>query len=311
MEKNRNISVAVLSALAAAFIPASVQEKIAIGALTVVCFFIFDILFRSSRQYLVPAFQILFSFVVLATFFEAFALGFLGNRLLPFPAAIVSSFLMSQQVRGNQDRAEIGLLFLIFLSLLVGIQQSAVFAWAVLTRGGGLWCAQLLVLAVIQIWFYRISSRRFFRLFIFYWAGLYFGLLAAEIIRRYFSEIGMEWWQTVAASVIGFSIGETALLLSRANAVLAEKRQQIFPSFFSVSVLFVMLVWLSQEPPVSSSEAHTLALQICSGSMFITLFLIGIWEKLALYDLPGRIRGFPMLLITAFLFWMGLAGWFR
>jgi len=170
------------------------------------------------------------------------------------------------------------------------------------------WCALLLSLAVIQIRFYNLTSARFARTAGGYWAMIYLGLVSSETIRHLFTETGLAWWTGVVVAFIGFLIGEAfSTLLSLEGKVVPAKARQL-PSFFTMSLLFIILARVTMPHPFLVDDSHTDIVYLSLGSTLFPLLMSGISERLTLGDTPPIWRGLPILLISAALLLVGVYG---
>ncbi len=164
------------------------------------------------------------------------------------------------------------------------------------------WYATLTLLAVMQIWFYRIDVKRAAAGFLFYWGSIYLGLLSSEFASKALSEFEIEWWIPVMICLASVTIGETAEVLAASVGKSVEKRRQSLPSFFTFSNLYLALVWLSlwHHPFLYQSQVEMMV--IATFSFLFLIILCGIRDRLTLYDIPKYLRELPIFMITAALF---------
>lgn len=164
------------------------------------------------------------------------------------------------------------------------------------------WYATLALLAVMQIWFYRVDVRKAIVGFLFYWGSVYLGLLSSEFASRVLIEFEIEWWIPVMVCLASVAIGETAEVLAASVGKSVEKRRQSLPSIFTFSNLYLALVWLSlwHHPLLHQSQIEMMA--IATFSFLFLIILCGIRNRLALYDIPRYLRELPIVMITAALF---------
>jgi len=171
------------------------------------------------------------------------------------------------------------------------------------------WCAILLSLALIQIVLYRMSIRVLERIALGFWAMLYLSLVIAEAIRRLFLHVGLSWWVGLVTAFVGYLIGELFFIYFRDEGKTVRKTQQSLPSFFSFSLIFLMLAWLSRSHAASVEETHVAILAVSVVSIILSAVMVGINERLSLQDAPNESwRGFHLLLISAALLLIGLHG---
>jgi len=164
------------------------------------------------------------------------------------------------------------------------------------------WYAAMALLALMQIWFYRIDPKKMARAAIFYWGAVYLGLLGCEFARKLLAQSQIEWWISVMACLIAVMIGETAQVLSLSVMKTIDKKRQVLPSFFSFSVLYLAFVWLSLNHAGRFDQSQIEIITIASLSLFFTIILSGIEWRLTLYEIPKPFRSLPILAISAALF---------
>lgn len=164
------------------------------------------------------------------------------------------------------------------------------------------WYAALALLAVMQIWFYKIEIRKLISCSIFYWGAVYLALLGCEFVKKILVESEIYWWVSVSSCLIAVTIGETAEVLAASVGKSVDKKRQSLPSFYSFSALFLTLVWLGlrHQPLLYQSQIEMLV--VATFSFFFLAILAGIHERLDLYDAPRYLRGLPILAISAALF---------
>ena len=164
------------------------------------------------------------------------------------------------------------------------------------------WCASLILLAVMQIWFYESSPRRIFGACVFYWASIYVSLLACELMRRILIELEMAWWLNVMAGLIAVSVGESAQVLSSFSGKSIERKRQALPSFFSLSALYLVFAWLNRGHFDFLFQSQIEMMAVATLSLVFLLILSGIQERLRLQESPKPFQGLPILMISAAIF---------
>ena len=170
------------------------------------------------------------------------------------------------------------------------------------------WFFILLVLSVAQIEFYRFSVPSFIRIAPRLWLVISLCLLVCEAIRRAFIEIGLEWWSAVMIPFTAYILGEFFPFAFDYPKDEVSKKDRAFPSLLSFSLVFISVAWLAESLDTLFFEAYAKALLISSVSILLSVILSGIHERLLLLNLPKRLEGFPVLLISAALLLISLYG---
>lgn len=164
------------------------------------------------------------------------------------------------------------------------------------------WCASLLLLCIIQVWFYHSSPKKILNACIFYWASIYLSLLACEFVRKAFMEFQIDWWISVVACLTALMIGESAHVLSSSIGKSIDKKRQSLPSFFSLSSLYAVLVWLNLDHFSFFFQSQVEMVTVAALSFLFLLILSGIQERLRLYEVPKYLQGLPILIVSAAIF---------
>ncbi|PIW63719.1 MAG: hypothetical protein COW12_09480 [Candidatus Omnitrophica bacterium CG12_big_fil_rev_8_21_14_0_65_45_16] len=170
------------------------------------------------------------------------------------------------------------------------------------------WFAILLVLALIQRVFYGLSMRTLMRTIGGLWVMIYIALIVTEIIRRFFLDIGLDWWTAVVVAFLSCAVGEGLMTLFQMEGKSIEKQKQSFPSLSTFSVLFLTMTWLQVSEWDSWEIQHIKILLISFVSIFFSMAVIALSERIRLSDVPRLWRGLPILLMTAAIYLMTLYG---
>ncbi len=162
------------------------------------------------------------------------------------------------------------------------------------------WIPVLVALGVLQIRFYELNPRRVIKFSFLLWMSVYWQLWTAELIRRFFSFVDLEWWLGVAISFVAFLIGEGVHFLFEREGRSIPKKWQTLPSFFTFSAIYLMIAWifLANGKP-SLGEVHCAVIVISSVSVFLTIIFSHISEQLSLLDAPVQWQELPIILVAA------------
>ena len=162
------------------------------------------------------------------------------------------------------------------------------------------WYAFLVLLALIQVRFYEVSTKKLLRIAVYFWMGIYWQLWIVELIRRLFWKLDLEWWGGVIVAFTGFLSGELCHVLFENEGKVIQKKGQFFPSFLTLSSIYLMLSWMTIAPSsFSFDEIHIRLFCFSIISVLISICFSGISERLFLSDVPKQWQGFPILLISA------------
>ena len=171
------------------------------------------------------------------------------------------------------------------------------------------WSVILILFSILQNRFYKFKTKNFVDLAVPFWAFIYLELWISELIRRVFSYIDLEWWIGVAGVFTGFLIGELGNILFEREGKFVMRKWQSLPSFFSFCAIYVMLAWIYESNSALSFQAVQLHILIISiSSVFLTIILTAISDRLLLSDVPKIWQGLPILLVTAIIFLTLLLG---
>lgn len=162
------------------------------------------------------------------------------------------------------------------------------------------WIPILITFSVLQNRFYELRTKKFVDIAIAFWAFVYLELWITELIRIVFSYIDLEWWIGVSVLFVGFLVGEFGNLLFEREGKSVRRKWQTLPSFFSFCAIFIMLAWIYETNSAFSFEVtHIQILVVSVLSVFLTVILTAISDRLLLSDVPKAWQGLPILLITA------------